>query len=175
MLIKELGLDFEVVLKNIEEVYDSKMNSFDVPEYLAGLKIEPFIKEKCKDVVITSDTVVILEDKILGKPKTKDDAVAMLQSLSGKTHHVVSGVCILKDGIKSSFSTITKVTFDSLLNTEIEGYINTFNPFDKAGAYGIQEWIGYAKISSITGCYYNVMGIPLRDLYKKLLELEIIN
>ncbi len=174
-LIKELGLDFEVILKNVEEIYDPEMNSFDVPEYLAGLKIAPFIKEQCKDVVITSDTVVILEDKILGKPKAKEDAISMLQSLSGKTHHVVSGVCILKDGVKSSFSTTTKVTFDSLIDTEIEGYVNTFKPFDKAGSYGIQEWIGYAKVSTITGCYYNVMGIPLRDLYKKLRELKIIS
>ncbi len=175
-LLLGIGLTFDIKTNPIEEIYSKEMDVYEVPVYLAKLKSTPFLNKRYdQDVVISSDTVVIVEGKILGKPKDAEDAIQMLLMLSQKTHEVVTGVCILKEGIRHAFSKVTRVTFDAVSESEAAYYVNTYAPMDKAGSYGIQEWIGYTKVSKIEGCYYNVMGFPLRDLYEKLKQLKVIS
>jgi septum formation protein len=174
-LLKGIGLNFSIETRDVEENYSSSLDVELVPEFLSKLKAEPFENGQYDDVVvITSDTVVVLEGNILEKPKGEQEAVAMLKRLSGKKHHVITGVCLLVRGVKRTFSNKTMVSFDKITTAEAECYVREFKPMDKAGSYGIQEWIGYTKISKIEGCYYNVMGLPLRDLYTKLKELKIV-
>ena len=174
-LLKGVGLEFSIETRDVEEKYSRSLNVELVPEFLSKLKAEPFENGQYDDkVVITSDTVVVLEGSILEKPKGEQEAVDMLMRLSGKKHQVVTGVCVMVRGVKNTFSNSTIVSFDKITNSEAEYYVKEFKPMDKAGSYGIQEWIGYAKISKIEGCYYNVMGLPLRDLYNKLKELKVI-
>ncbi len=168
-LIKELGLPFEVRLKEVEEIYPEDLDQYKVPEYLAKLKAEPLqsgLREG--EVLVTSDTVVLHNKKIIGKPKNEEDAFGMISSLSGDMHEVVTGVSLISTHKQISFSSITKVYFSEITNEEIRHYINKFQPMDKAGSYGIQEWIGYIGVRKIDGCYYNVMGLPLHDLYATL-------
>lgn len=168
-LIKALGFEVEIRTKEVEEIYPPEMSAYDVPEHLARLKAEPLITSLGdNELLITSDTIVVLKNKILGKPADRNDAIHMLKQISGNTHEVITGVCITGQRITHSFSSITKVSFSEITDHEIEYYIDTCKPFDKAGSYGIQEWIGYIGISKIEGCYYNVMGLPLHDLYKAL-------
>ncbi|MFT6745774.1 MAG: septum formation protein [Glaciecola sp.] len=174
-LLKGIGVQFDIETRDVLEDYGDEMNIYEVPVYLSKLKSGPFLTDKYKGLaVITSDTVVIIEGEILEKPKSEEDAVKMIRKLSGKTHEVVTGVSVLINGINNTFSNVTKVTFDEVSAVEAEYYVKSFKPLDKAGSYGIQEWIGYTKIAKIDGCYYNVMGLPLRDLYKKLIELNVI-
>jgi len=174
-LLKGIGVQFDIEARDVEENYSDDMDVYQVPVFLSELKSGPFLNEKYSaSVVITSDTVVVLEGKVLGKPKTEKEAVAMVLMLSGKTHEVVTGVSLLMGGVSHSFSSITSVTFDAVTLAEAEYYVEEFKPMDKAGSYGIQEWIGYTKIAKIEGCYYNVMGLPLRELYNKLIALNII-
>jgi septum formation protein len=174
-LLKGIGVNFEIQTRNVEEKYSEDLDVYTVPAYLSELKAGPFLNDNyISSVVITSDTVVVLEGAILEKPKSEKEAVEMILKLGGNTHEVVTGVCVLIQGVKNTFSNITKVTFDPISKNEAEFYVKEFNPLDKAGSYGIQEWIGYAKISRIEGCYYNVMGLPLRDLYNKLIAFGII-
>lgn len=168
-LIQELGFPVEMRIKEVEEIYPADLPSKEVPEFLAKLKAEPLLASLIEgEILITSDTIVLLDDTVIGKPKSKEDAKKMLAHLSGKRHTVISGVCMSSTVLQHSFSSFTQVYFDELTSEEIEHYVETFQPLDKAGSYGIQEWIGYIGVSKIEGCYYNVMGLPLHDLYKEL-------
>ena len=174
-LLKQLGIEFEIQVLGIDEKYPSDLSPYDVPEYLAKLKSEEFNAKKDEETcIITSDTVVIYEGKILGKPENEKDALNMILKLSNKKHDVVTGVCLKFENRKKSFSTISKVEFETISQSEARYYINTFNPLDKAGSYGIQEWIGQARIKKIEGCYYNIMGLPLNALYNNLIEEKVL-
>lgn len=168
-LIKAIGFPVELKTKEVEENYPENMAPENVAEFLAEKKSKALrdgIKED--ELLITSDTVVLLNHKILGKPADKEDATLMLQQLSGKQHEVITGVCLYAPHKTISFSNVTRVYFDILEDTEIERYIEQYQPFDKAGSYGIQEWIGYIGIRKIEGCYYNVMGLPVNAIYQRI-------
>lgn len=170
-LMQDAGFKFEIRLKNTKETYPLDLDILEVPEYLAGLKAAAFNGElKAGELLITADTVVCIEAKILGKPKDRMGAIEMLHTLSGRKHTVVSGVCLTSIDKQSRFSSFTDVWFRKLSDEEIIYYVDTFKPFDKAGAYGIQEWIGYIGIERIDGSFYNVMGLPVQMLYQKLKE-----
>ena len=166
---KDLGLDFEVRLKPIDEEYPNRLTHFEISDYLAQLKSLPFKEELTpNDILITSDTIVWNNNKALGKPINNEEAFKMLQSLSNKTHEVITSVCITTTSTQKTVNAITKVTFKTLTKNEINYYIDNFKPFDKAGAYGIQEWIGHIGITSIEGSYFNVVGLPTNLVYKTL-------
>jgi septum formation protein len=168
-LFSELGLDFDVIVKDVDENVTFTLRPEDLVMFLARKKGMAF-KNETKDgaIVITADTIVALGDKILGKPASKEDATAMLNELSGKKHNVITGVAIMSDKKAESFFVKTEVCFKSLRPDEITYYVEQFNPIDKAGAYGIQEWIGMIGIEYIHGSYYNVMGLPIKELYEQL-------
>jgi septum formation protein len=168
-LIKALGFEVEIRTAEVEEIYPSDLHLEGVPEYLARLKAEP-LKDHLgeNELLLTSDTVVLLDDKLLGKPQNGDEAYQMIKALSGSKHDVLTGVYLFTSTKELSFTTRTSVYFDDLSDNEITAYIKDFSPFDKAGAYGIQEWIGYIGIKGIEGCYYNVMGLPLHDVYQAI-------
>ena len=169
-LLAGLGLDFEVkVLPDIAESYPDNLPATGVAGFIAREKAAPYralIGES--DLVITADTVVIVDEEVLGKPKDAEEARHMLQLISGRTHQVVTGVCLLTSDKEHSFSVTTDVTFKQLSDDEIAYYIEHYKPFDKAGAYGIQEWIGYVGVTSISGSYFNVMGLPVQRLWEEL-------
>lgn len=169
-LLAGLGIPFEVrILNGIEESYPSSMPVSEVALYIAGLKAEAYRSKMASDeIIITADTVVIVDDEILGKPVDKADADRMLRLLSGRTHQVMTGVCLVAEGWEKRFSVTTDVTFKILSDEEINYYITTYKPFDKAGAYGIQEWIGYIGVTALKGSYYNVMGLPVQRIYEAL-------
>lgn len=169
-LLGDCGLEFSLAQKyEVEEVYPTDMEAESVPEYLAGLKSDGYPEPLLEgDVLITADTVVILGDRILGKPADRGEAVEMIRALSGKTHTVVTGVVLRSAASKHSFSSHSKVTFRQLRDEEIEYYVDKYSPLDKAGAYGIQEWIGYAAVEHIEGSFYNVIGLPVQRLYVEL-------
>ena len=166
---KNLGLDFEIRLKPVKEEYPPRLTHFEITNYLAQLKALPFKNElKPNDILITSDTIVWHGNKALGKPRNDDDAFRILKSLSDKTHEVITSVCFTTTNFEKTLHNITKVTFKPLTNEEILHYINTYKPFDKAGAYGIQEWIGQIGVTKLEGSYFNVMGLPVHLVYKTL-------
>jgi len=169
-LLRGMGVDFEILTKETPENYPADLPLDEVPKYLSLQKSQAFSdKELPGDyLLITSDTVVICEGEILGKPKDREDAMRMLQLLSDKTHHVVTGVTVRSAEKTMSFAVRSNVTFAQLDEEEIDYYIEHCKPFDKAGAYGIQEWIGYVGISGLEGSFYNVMGLPTRKLYQCL-------
>lgn len=168
-LLKQLGISFIVKKKEVDESYPASIKKEEVAEYLSRKKATAFLEDlKENEVLITCDTVVILEDKLLGKASNKIEAKNMLQSLSGKKHQVVSGVCISSINHAHSFSVSTEVYFKAFKKEEIDYYIEKFHPFDKAGAYGIQEWIGMIGVEKIIGSYYNVMGLPVKELFEEL-------
>lgn len=172
-LMKDAGFTFEVWLKNVEEKYPQELHWENVPEYLSKVKASAFREElKADEVLITADTVVCIHDRILGKPADRKEAISMLQKLSGNRHLVVTGVSVTTRTEQLSFSSRTDVFFKHLSNEEIEFYVDTYKPFDKAGAYGIQEWIGYIGIERIEGSFYNVMGLPIQKLYETLRKLQ---
>ncbi len=172
-LMKDAGFTFEVRLKNVEEKYPQELHLENVPEYLSKVKASAFREElKADEVLITADTVVCIHDRILGKPADRKEAISMLQELSGNRHLVVTGVSVTTRTEQLSFSSRTDVFFKRLSNEEIEFYVDTYKPFDKAGAYGIQEWIGYIGIERIEGSFYNVMGLPIQKLYETLRKLQ---
>ena len=172
-LMKDAGFTFEVRLKNVEEKYPQELHLENVPEYLSKVKASAFREElKADEVLITADTVVCIHDRILGKPADRKEAISMLQELSGNRHLVVTGVSVTTRMEQLSFSSRTDVFFKHLSNEEIEFYVDTYKPFDKAGAYGIQEWIGYIGIERIEGSFYNVMGLPIQKLYETLRKLQ---
>ncbi len=169
---KTLGLDFEVRLKPIAEEYPTRLRHFEISDYLAQLKALPFKDElKANDILITSDTIVWHHNKALGKPKSDADAFQMIKSLSNATHEVITSVCFTTKTLEKTLNAITKVTFKELSNEEISYYINTFKPFDKAGAYGIQEWIGLIGVTKMEGSYFNVMGLPTHVVYRTLNDI----
>lgn len=166
---KTLGLDFEIRLKPIKEEYPPRLRHFEISDYLAQLKALPFKKElKDNDILITSDTIVWHNNEALGKPKSEADAFRILKSLSNATHEVITSVCFTNKDFEKTLNAITKVTFKNLTDEEILYYIKTCKPFDKAGAYGIQEWIGQIGVTKIEGSYFNVMGLPTHLVYKTL-------
>ena len=167
--LKELGLDFEIRIKETEESYPSHLKGKEISEYLSKLKAAPFLPELTeKDILITADTIVLLKGTALGKPKSKNDARKMLRSLSNKSHEVISSVALTTMFKQLVFSDSTKVIFKELSEKEINYYIDQYKPFDKAGAYGIQEWLGYIGIERIEGNYFNVMGFPIQLFYDAL-------
>lgn len=166
---KELGIDFEIRIKEIEEVFPEGLLAEEITNYLAKLKAEAFTNDLIdNDLLITSDTIVWLDGKALGKPKDFDDAVEMLLSMSGKTHEVITSVCFKTTKNEDILNSKTKVTFNSLTEKQIHHYLNEYKPFDKAGAYGIQDWIGLTAISKIEGSYTNVVGLPTDLVFKYL-------
>lgn len=168
-LLSELRIPFTVISIGINESYPADMPPEDVPVYLSRKKADAYRRLLQDDeLVITSDTVVVLEGRILEKPKSIEEAGRMLKDLSGRTHKVVTGVTIMTSARTSTFDCVTAVTFSELSSDEIEYYVRNFRPLDKAGAYGIQEWIGCVAVSKIEGSFYNVMGLPVHRLYREL-------
>lgn len=169
-LLEQLGIDFTVkVIDGLDESYPAGLAWQEIPEYLSRKKAEGHSSLLTPStMIITADTLVMLDGKPLGKPADAAEARLMLRNLSGRSHFVITGVTILTMEKSTSFSTTTEVFFDSLTDDEIDFYITRFKPIDKAGAYGIQEWIGAAGIRRIEGSYYNVMGLPLHSLYTAL-------
>ncbi len=170
-LLQEAGFNFIVKTKETEETYPADLDVDEVAEYIAKKKAYA-AKEFIEDgtVLLAADSIVIIENKIYGKPKDAEDAYRILSELSGKMHKVITGVCLLSSTKERLFSSISKVYFDPLSEEEIRYYVDKFKPFDKAGAYAIQEWIGLCKISKIEGLYSNIMGLPVADVYKELLK-----
>lgn len=167
--LKSMNIDFEVRLHPVEEIYPDTLKGTEITDYLAKLKAEAFKTQlKENDILITSDTIVWLDNKPVEKPKDKDDAFRMIKSLSNKTHEVMTSICFTQTNQQKVVNTITKVTFKALTDTEIWYYVNTYEPLDKAGAYGIQEWIGAIGITNIEGSYNNVVGLPTHLLYETL-------
>ncbi|MBR1463635.1 MAG: septum formation protein Maf [Prevotella sp.] len=172
-LLAGLGIDFEVkVLPDIDESYPENTPVADVAQVIATSKAAAYrelIGES--ELVITADTIVVVDEEILGKPHDAEDARRMLRLISGRTHQVITGVCLMVKGKQKCFSVITDVTFKQLTDNEIDFYIEKYRPYDKAGAYGIQEWIGYVGVTSLTGSYFNVMGLPVQRIYTELQKM----
>ena len=168
-LLSGLGLQFEVRTLDTNEDYPDSLNNREVPRFLAKLKADALLDSlKSNEILITSDTIVLLENEILGKPKDAKHAYEMLRNLSGKFHEVITGVYLLSKEKSKSFQVATNVYFKELSDSQINYYIENYKPFDKAGGYGIQEWIGYVGISKIEGSYFNVVGLPVAELYDEL-------
>ena len=186
-LLAGLDIPFEVkVIKGVDESYPESLDAYEVAEYISSKKAEAYRgllgEDAAQTLILTADTVVIAptadeqndqEGKgvILGKPKDEEDAVRMLRMLSGKTHHVVTGVCLTTRSQQRHFSVTTEVTFKQLSDAEIRYYISHYRPFDKAGAYGIQEWIGYIGCTGLKGSYFNVMGLPVQRIYEEIARM----
>lgn len=170
-MLKELGLNFEVHTKEVDESFPKSLQAQEIPLYLCKKKADAFEEELSDNtIVITADTVVWIDGQVLNKPENYGDAVRMLKLLSGKKHQVFTGVCLKSKHRTKSFYAQTDVYFKVLSEEEIDYYISNFNPYDKAGAYGAQEWIGYIAVEKIEGTYFNVMGLPVREVYEELLK-----
>ena len=169
-LLAGLDIPFQVkVIPRIEENYPASLQPEDIPVFLSRQKAAPYLPTLNKDeLLITADTIVWNNDSIMGKPEGREEAIEMLRSLSGHEHQVVTGVCITTTDKQEAFSVTSAVRFASLSEEEIVYYVDKYKPFDKAGAYGIQEWIGYVGVEGISGSFYNVMGLPVQRLYKEL-------
>lgn len=171
-LLSELGLKFRVQIKPVTETYPNHLKHYQISNYLAQLKATPFKKIlQEKDILLTSDTIVWLNNQAIGKPKNNADAFHILKTLSNQTHEVITSVCFTTNNEQITDYAVTKVTFAKLNDTEINFYLNKFKPYDKAGAYGIQDWIGYIGVTKIEGSYFNVMGLPVHLVYKNLVNL----
>ena len=170
---KDLDLDFEIRLKEIEEIYPPELKAGEITNYLAELKANAFEGElNDNEILITSDTIVWHNDKALGKPRDKEDAFAILKSLSNATHEVITSVCFKTKNKTELISEITKVTFNPLTDAVIDYYLEHYKPYDKAGAYGIQEWIGFIGVAKVEGSYTNVMGMPTDKVFEYLNNLD---
>lgn len=168
---KEMDLNFTIQLKEIEEIYPNHLKAEEITDFLALLKAEAFENDlKENDILVTSDTIVWLNGKALGKPKDTEDAFQMLQQLSNQTHEVITSVCLKSVAKTEVFHCVTKVSFNTLSNEAILYYITNYNSLDKAGSYGIQDWIGLIGISKIEGSYTNVVGLPTEMLFQKLMN-----
>ncbi|OAV71922.1 Maf-like protein yhdE [Bacteroidales bacterium Barb4] len=169
-LLAAAGVDFEVrVVPDVDESYPEWMPVREVAEYLACKKAEAYMQDLGDDeLLITADTVVLLDGKVLGKPEGYEEAVQMLKELSGKTHEVLTGVCMTMKEKRMSFTEVSSVRFSQLSDREIEFYVERYRPYDKAGAYGIQEWIGYIGAECVSGSFYNIMGLPTQRVYQEL-------
>ncbi len=172
-LLNELGIEYEIRVNNdLEETYPARLSRQEIPVYLAELKSTAIMKEVPRDtLLITADTIVWLDGKVINKPKGRADAVNILNRLSGNMHEVLTGVCLRTAERMHSFHATSRVWFARLDVKEINYYIDQYKPFDKAGAYGVQEWIGYIGIEKIEGSYFNVMGLPIQKVYHELKEL----
>ena len=167
-LLAGLDIPFEVkVLSGIDESFTEDLEVDKIPQYIARKKAAAY-DITADEIVITADTVVVVDNEILGKPIDEADAKNMLHTLSGKTHQVITGVCITSSDKQRIFSVVSEVTFKKFSNHEIDYYIRHYRPFDKAGAYGIQEWIGYVGVTALKGSYFNVMGLPVQRIYEEL-------
>ncbi len=170
-LMKELGLSFDTLEMDFDESYPDHLKGKDIALYLSERKAESVSKGiRDNEILITADTVVWCDDQLLGKPSGREEAIKMIRLLSSNTHEVITGVSLFSRKQRNSFAEITSVTFDTLTDHEIEYYVDNFKPFDKAGAYGIQEWIGLAACSRIEGSYFNVVGLPVQRLYRELTD-----
>lgn len=170
---KDLDLDFEIRLKEIEEIYSPELKAVEITDYLAKLKANAFEGDlKTNEILVTSDTIVWHENKALGKPKNAQEAFEMIKSMSNKTHEVITSVCFKTNSASVLLNDITKVTFNELSDEAILYYIENHKPYDKAGAYGIQEWFGFMAVAKVEGSYTNVMGLPTAKVYKYLSTLE---
>lgn len=174
-LLSGLDISFEVnTVPNVDESYPDSLRKEEIPLYIAKVKADAY-KDLMDDdtLLITADTIVWLDGKVYGKPEDEADAKKMIRALSGKKHEVITGVCIVSKEHCSSFYAVSEVKFADLDDSEIDYYIDKYKPYDKAGAYGVQEWIGYIGVESLTGSFYNVMGLPVRMLYKQLKEWPV--
>jgi septum formation protein len=170
---KDLDLDFEIRLKEIEEIYPNYLKAHEITDYLAVLKANAFEGELNEnEIIVTSDTIVWHNNKALGKPKDYDDSFQILKTLSNETHEVITSVCFKTSKKSTVFHEITQVTFSILSDESIHYYLKNYQPFDKAGAYGIQEWIGFIGVSKIEGSYTNVMGMPTNKVFDYLINLN---
>ncbi|MCX6321623.1 MAG: Maf family nucleotide pyrophosphatase [Bacteroidia bacterium] len=168
-LLRDLGLKFDVVIKDYTETFPESLGGEEIAKYVAHEKAVSFKNEISEnEIVITADTIVWCNNKVLGKPLNSEDAIRILKEISGNTHEVITGVCLFSSFKEKTFSVSTKVTFDTLSGEEMNFYVDKYKPYDKAGAYGIQEWIGIAACSNIEGSYFNVVGLPVQRLYKEL-------
>lgn len=169
-LLSGLGLEYEVrLLPDIDESYDENLQGEDIPIAISRKKSDAYRSTMTPDeLIITADTIVYLDGQVLGKPHDEEDAKQMLRTLSGRTHEVITGVTLLTTVFQRSFACTTRVTFASLTEEEIEFYVSHYRPMDKAGSYGVQEWIGYIGVTCIEGSFYNVMGLPIQRLYTEL-------
>lgn len=172
-LLKGLDIPYNIETKDVEEIFPQSLKENEITEFLAKLKANAFNPLKDNTLIITADTIVWLDDKPVMKPVDYDDAVKILKSLSGKMHIVYTSVCIRSKNNEKVFTEETKVYFDDLSDVEIEYYITQYQPFDKAGAYGAQDWIGFVAVKRIEGSYFNVMGLPIHRLYKELMTFEM--
>lgn len=170
-LLGGLEIDFTVrLIDGIDETYPDGMAMAEIPKYISRRKAEAYVPTMASDeIIITADTIVWADGEVLGKPHTPDEAVSMLRRLSGRTHQVVTGVTVLSADRRETFACVTDVTFDTLSEAEMQHYVIDYKPLDKAGAYGIQEYIGYIGVTGISGSYFNVMGLPVQKLYRVLL------
>ena len=171
LFFKELDLEFNIQVKEIEEKFPKHLKGAEITDFLANLKSQAFTNLTEKDLLITSDTIVWLENKALGKPKNKQEAYTMLKELSGKKHEVITSISIRNNNFQKIINDTTVVYFKEISDKEITYYINNYNPYDKAGAYGIQEWIGFIAIDKMEGSYFNVVGLPVHKLFKELMNL----
>jgi len=170
-LLRELGIDFELRVKEVDETFPPNLQRQEIPVLLCKLKADAFEGELDENtIVITADTIVWINGHVLNKPKDRDEAVAMLKELSGSMHEVYTAVCLKSKHKEDIFYALTKVYFKRLSDEEIDYYIDTCKPYDKAGAYGAQEWIGYVGVEKIEGTYFNVMGLPLYELHQALVN-----
>ena len=172
-LLSGLGVDYEVkIVPGIDETYPESLNGEEIPVYIAQEKANAYRASLQPDeLVITADTIVYVDGMVLGKPVDEADACRMLRMLSGRTHQVITGVCLTTVDFQKSFASVTELTFDTLSDEEIGYYVEKYRPMDKAGSYGVQEWIGFVGVTGLKGSYYNVMGLPVQRLYKELKEL----
>ena len=172
-LLGGLDLEFQVkVIPGLEESYPESLPARQIPAYLAEQKASAYLDSlEDNDLLITADTIVWNNNQVIGKPADRDEAIAMIRSLSGHEHQVITGVCLTTKSFKKTFSVTSSVRFAELTDEEIIYYVDKYRPFDKAGAYGIQEWIGYVAVENIEGSFYNVMGLPVQRLYKELKEM----
>ena len=170
-LLRGLNIPFEVQTIDVEEDFPDELSAEEIPCYLAEKKAKAYSLAE-NTMLITADTIVWLENRVLGKPRDRAEAVKMLTELSGKTHEVITGVCITTKAKRKTFFDVSRVRFAELSQEEIEFYVENFRPYDKAGAYGIQEWIGYIGAEYIEGSFYNIMGLPIQRLYAELKNWE---
>ena len=168
--LKDLNLDFNIQLKEVEEIFPKDLKGEKITEFLAKLKASPFTSLKENDILITADTIVWHNNQMIGKPKSEQDAINMLRRLSGKKHKVFTSVCLKSKDKEIVFSDTTIVYFKEFTDAEINYYVSNFMPLDKAGSYGIQEWLGYIGVKKIKGSFFNVMGFPVHKFYKELLQ-----
>ena len=173
-LLAGLGFEFEVrTLKGLDESYPEGLSMEEIPQYISRKKAAAYTLNP-DELLITADTIVYLDGEVLGKPADEAEAKQMLRKLSGKTHQVVTGVTLSTTEMQHSFASVSQVTFAELLEEEIDHYVTHYRPLDKAGAYGIQEWIGYIGVTRIEGSYFNVMGLPVQRLYSEMKKLHIL-